>query len=148
MRRTLVVTAICFCVGLAGCNAGTFSENKIAALSSPPKTIALGEFKGNDAGIAQLFADTVSVKLSKAGFKITTDQNQADVIVTGTCAYKMPCFTIGINDWILNVKTNSGSPLITEEYHHPHATGDIFSGWKSHQEVINELSHRLVKALQ
>lgn len=142
MKRTLVVATICLI--LAGCSQGTYSETRIAAFSSPPKIISLGEFKGNDAGIAQLFADTVVVQLSKNGFKVTTDQNQADVIITGACTYKMPGWLVGTSDWILTVKTKTGSPLMTQEYHHPRA--DI--GWKFHQEIINELSRRLVKSLQ
>lgn len=138
--KTLVVATICLM--LAGC--GTYSETQITTLKSSPKMIALGEFKGNDEGIAQLFADTIAAKLSANGFQIITDQNQADIVITGTCVYKMPGWLVGSSDWILMLKTKEGSILATQEYHHPRA--DL--GWKFHQEIINELSHRLIKFLQ
>jgi hypothetical protein len=137
MKRTLLVATICLV--LAGC--GSYSENRIAPLSSPPKTIALGEFKGNDAGIAQLFADTVAIQLTIGGFKIVTEQNQADVIVTGTVSYN--CSELGnINDWMISVKRNEQF-LRTIEFHG--CCG--LSGCGVPKEVIPELSRRLVKSL-
>jgi len=143
MKRTLLMATICLV--LVGCSQGTYNETTIAKLGSPPKTIALGEFKGNDAGIAQLFADTVAVQLSTNGFKVTTDQNRADVIVTGAVCYKGPGFYAGLSDWILSGKTRDGSTLYSLEFH------QVLGGWRTDKipkEIMPELSRRLVRSLR
>ena len=141
MKHALVVTA-CFCLVMAGC--GTYSETRVTKLNSPPGTIAIGEFKGNDPGIAQFFADTIAGQLSAGGLKIITDQNQADIVITGAVSYKTDYWSGHINDWILTAKTKEGQIVAMVEFHE----GYLDIGHKWPKEIVPELAQRLSKALR
>jgi hypothetical protein len=137
MKCTLLLAMICLV--LAGC--GTYSETRITTLSSPPKTIALGEFKSNNIGIAQLFADTVAVQLTAAGFQVVAYPNQADVVITGSVSYIVPNYAqSGSSNWILMIETKEGQILGT--------IGCDVIGQKESNEVISEMAKRLVNYLQ
>lgn len=137
MKQALLLATICLM--LAGC--GTYSETRIITLSSPPKTIALGEFKGNDAGIAQFFADTIAIQLTTADFQVIADLNRADVVITGAVSYIVPTYgQSGSSNWILMIKTKEGQILGT--------IGCDVIGQKESKEVISEIAKRLVKYLQ